>query len=241
MANIVIQSALATISLSIIDRYGLLFLFIIGILGNSLNVYVFSRTHLRQKLCVLYLLISSCFNIITVTFGILIRCLISYKIDLTYNSPIVCKIRYYLIYVSKSASLWLIVFACIDQYVSSSLHISRRQSMNRKKINRIAFCIFLLSLLSFTQVFYCFEASLITNGFCMLRNQMCLFIDTTTFLIFNSFLPPSLMLGFGIAMLMNIRHSRKRIEDSQTNSKPTNKITRRDKQLISMLLVQVRR
>jgi hypothetical protein len=237
MANM-IPSVLATISLSIIDRYGLLFLFLTGILGNSLNIYVFSRAHLRQNLCVLYLLMSSCFNIITVIFGILIRCLISYKIDVTYNSPIVCKVRYYFIYVSKSASLWLIVFASIDRYISSSLRTSHRQSINRKKINRIAFCILFLSLLSFTEVFYCFDASSITNGFCIIRNQMCLFIDTTNFLIFNSFLPPSLMLGFGIAMLMNIKHSRQRVEDSQLIYP---KINRRDKQLISMLLVQVRR
>jgi hypothetical protein len=237
----VTPSRLATISLSIMDRYGLLFLFIIGILGNSLNVYVFSRAHLRQNPCVLCLLLSSCLNIITVIFGVLIRCLISYNIDLTYNSPIFCKLRYYLVYVSKSASLWFIVFACIDRYVSSSLNILHHQSINRKKINRIAFFILLLNLLSFTEVFYCFEASFITNGFCTIRDQMCLIIDTTNFLIFNSFLPPSLMLGFGIAMLMNIKHSRQRVGDIQTDTKSINKINRRDKQLISMLLVQVRR
>jgi len=234
-------SRLTAISLSAMNRYGLLFLFITGILGNSLNVYVFSRTHFRQNFCVLCLLISSCLNLITVIFGVLIRSLISYNIDWTYNSPILCKLRYYFIYVSKSASLWLIVFACIDRYLSSSLNILHRQWMTRKKINRIIFSILLLCLVSYTEVFYCMEASFITNGFCMIRDQMCLFIDTTSFLIFNSFLPPSLMLGFGIAMLMNIKHSRQRVGDIQTSIKPINKINRRDKQLISMLLVQVRR
>jgi hypothetical protein len=121
------SSRLATVGVSAMNRYGILFLFIIGILGNSLNVYIFSRAHLRQNTCVLCLLISSLLNLITLIFGVFLRCLIGYNIDLTYNSSIFCKIRYYLIYVSQSASLWLIVFACIDRYLSSSLNIIHRR------------------------------------------------------------------------------------------------------------------
>jgi len=233
------SSRLATVGVTSINRYGILFLFILGILSNSLNVYIFSRAHLRQNTCVLCLLTSSLLNLITIIFGIFVRCLIGYNIDLTYNSSILCKIRFYLIYVSQSASLWVIVFACIDRYLSSSLNIIRRQWINRQKIYRIILCILLFSLISYLEVFYCFEASFITNGLCIVKDQVCSFIDTASYLAFNSFLPPSLMLGFGAAMLMNIKQSRQRVGHNQSYIRPINKVNRRDKQLISMLLLQV--
>ena len=233
-------SRLATIGVSSMNRYGILFLFIIGILGNCLNLYIFSRRHLRQNTCVLCLLISSLLNLITLVFGVFFRCLIGYGVDLTYNSSIFCKIRYYFIYVSQSASLWLIVFACIDRYLSSSSNIIRRRWINRKRTYHIIFCILIISLLSYTEVFYCFEASFITNGICSTKDQFCSFVDTANFLIFNSFLPPSLMLGFGAAMLMNIKHSRQRVGINQSYPRPINTINRRDKQLIPMLCLQVR-
>jgi hypothetical protein len=74
----------------------------------------------------------------------------------------------------------------------------------------------------------------------MVKDQVCSFVDTANFLIFNSFLPPSLMLGFGIAMLMNIKQSRQRVGHIHSYIGPINKINRREKQLISMLLLQVR-
>lgn len=67
--SIIASSQLATISVIAMNRYGTLFLFIIGILGNLLNVYVFSRARLlRQNNCVLFLLISSLLNLITLFF-----------------------------------------------------------------------------------------------------------------------------------------------------------------------------
>jgi hypothetical protein len=233
-------SRLETEAVIAMNRYGLLFLFIVGILGNSLNVYVFSRVHLRQNTCVLCLLISSLVNLITIIFGIFLRCLIGYNIDLTHHSSIFCKIRFYLIYVSQSASLWLIVFACIDRYISSSMNIIRRRRLNRQNIYRIILFILLFSLLSYLEVFYCVEASSLTNGLCTVKDQTCSFIDTASFLIFNSFLPPSLMLGFGAAMLMNIKQSRQRVGNIQSYIGSINKINRSDKQLISMLLLQVK-
>jgi hypothetical protein len=232
------SSPLATVGVSSMNRYGLLFVFIIGILGNSINVYIFGLAHLRQNTCILCLLISSCLNLITLIFGVFLRCLISYNIDLTYNSSIFCKIRYYLIYVSQSASIWLIVFACIDRYLSSSLNMIHRRWMTRRKTYRIIFCILLFSLLGYIEVFYCIDASVATDRFCLSQGQVCWFIDAVNFFIFNSLLPPSLMLGFGAGMLMNIKQSRQRVGYIQSY---TGIINRRDKQLISMLLLQVRR
>ncbi|CAF0759241.1 unnamed protein product [Rotaria sordida] len=230
---------LATVDVSAINRYGILFLFIIGTLGNLLNVYVFSRPRLRHNTCVLCLLLSSFLNFLVLIFGAFIRCLIGFNIDLTYNSSIFCKIHLYMIYVSQSVSLWLIVLACIDRYLSSSLNIVHRQWINRQKTSIIISCILILTSLSYIEVFYCFEASLITKSICSAKSQLCSYIDTANFLILNSFLPPSLMLGFGAAMLINIKQSHKRIEDTQSYPRPIHRINRRDKQLISMLLLEV--
>ena len=233
-------SALATTGVSIINRYVLLFVCIMGFVGNSLNVYIFTRPNLRQNTCVIYLLITSLLNIMTLFFGASVRCLTSYGYDLTLKAPVFCKIRFYLTYVTQSAALWLLVFACFDRYLSSSMNIQRRRWLNREKTYRIILCVLIFTSLSYTQMFYCFDTTTNTAGSCTFRNQMCSFIDTASFLIFNSFLPPSLMFGFGVAMLMNIKQSRQRIEDVFTGTGLTPKINRRDRQLISVLLLQVR-
>ncbi|CAF0830676.1 unnamed protein product [Rotaria sp. Silwood1] len=234
-----LSSYLATVGVSALNRYGVLFLLIVGTLGNLLNVYVFSRPHLRHNTCVLCLLLSSFLNFLVLIFGVFIRCLIGYNIDLTYNSSIFCKIRHYVIYASQSVSLWLIVLACIDRYLSSSSNIVHHRWINRRKVFSIVSCISILTSLSYIEVFFCFEASLITNNICSAKNQLCSYIDTANFLIFNSFLPPSLMLSFGAAMLINIKQSYQRVEDIQSNTRSIHRINRRDRQLISILLLEV--
>jgi hypothetical protein len=232
-------SQLITIGSPIINRYALLMICILGFAGNTINMYIFSRPNLRQNTCVLYLLSTSFLNIITLIFGAFIRCLSSYNIDLTYKSPIFCKIRFYLTYASQSASLWLLVFACIDRYLCSSTNIQYRRWLTRQNTYRVIMCIFIFTAISYLQICHCFDASIVTNGICTIRDQTCSFVDTVSFILFNSFLPPSLMLAFGIAMLKNIKRSRRRIEDIFTCTMPMKKINRRDKQLISILLLQV--
>ncbi|UJR27707.1 hypothetical protein I4U23_008984 [Adineta vaga] len=228
----IVSSQMDTVDVSTMNRYGTLSLFIIGIIGNLLSIYIFSRTHLRRNTCVLCLLLSSCFNLIILIFGVLLRCLMGYDIDLTYYSSIFCSIRYYLIYVSQSTSLWLIVLACLDRYLSSSLNLSRRRWINLQRTYYITLCILILSSLSYIEIFFCFEASSRTNGRCTTKDNFCSYVDTASYLILNSFFPSSLMLGFGTGMLINIKRSHQRIGI-------TNRINRRDKQLISMLLLQI--
>ena len=232
-------SALATTGISMINRYFLLFICLTGFIGNSLNVYIFTRPNLRQNTCVIYLLLTSLLNMITLFFGASVRCLTFYGYDLTLRTPVFCKIRFYLTYVSQSAALWLLVFACFDRYLSSSMNLQRRRWLNRTKTYRIILFVLIFTSLSYTEIFYCFDTATNTAGFCTLRNQLCSFVDTASFLIFNSFLPPSLMFGFGVAMLMNIKQSRRRVEDVFSGTGLTTKINRRDRQLISGLLLQV--
>jgi hypothetical protein len=120
------------------------------------------------------------------------------------------------------------------------MNIQRRRWWNRAKTYRIILIVLIFTSVSYTQILYCFDTATNTAGLCTLRDHVCSFIDTASYLIFNSFLPPSLMIGFGIAMLMNIRQSRRRIEDVFSSTTPTTKINRRDRQLISALLLQVR-
>ena len=233
-------SVLTTNVLLVMNRYVLLIVFIFGFVGNSLNLYIFTRSNLRQNTCVIYLLMTSFLNLLTLFFGTFLRCLIAYGYDLTLKAPVFCKMRFYLIYVSQSAALWLTVFACIDRYLSSSINIQRRRWLNRAKTYRIILIVLIFTSVSYTHIFYCFDTATNPSGACTVRDYTCSFVDTASFLIYNSFLPPSLMIGFGVAMLVNIRQSRRRIEDVFSGTTPTTKINRRDRQLISTLLLQVR-
>ena len=66
---------------------------------NGANDYRFRD---RYRGYIASITISSLFNIITLIFGVFLRCLIGYDIDLTYNSLVFCKIRFYFIFTERA-------------------------------------------------------------------------------------------------------------------------------------------
>jgi len=75
------------------------FLFITGILGNIMNIYILSAvSSYRTTPSTFYFLIASIYDIITILIGLLSRILeTGYKLDLSNSSIIWCKTRQYFI------------------------------------------------------------------------------------------------------------------------------------------------
>ena len=78
-----------------ITIYGGLFLLIIGVIGNGINILVFSTfRNYRTTLCTFYFLIASVFNIAYITINLISRIVgVGFGIDLTRTSISWCKIR----------------------------------------------------------------------------------------------------------------------------------------------------
>lgn len=77
-------------------------LFIFGMIGHTLNIYVFTRPKFRKNPCVLYLLAATIFGYGTASFVTLIRMLqISYRIDIFAYSSLSCQIVSYIFATNK--------------------------------------------------------------------------------------------------------------------------------------------
>lgn len=93
--------ALTIEQISLIGRYLNIylgsFMFIAGILGSSINIWLFTRHYFRKSPCTKFILTSSIFDIIHLIVALLLRILAEgFNIDPASSSVIGCRTRYYL-------------------------------------------------------------------------------------------------------------------------------------------------
>lgn len=108
-----------------------LFIFVIGLIGNSLNVVIFtSLKTFRETSCAFYMTVASLANILHLLCGLFSRIFITgYNLDLTANSIIWCKLRQYVAVIAPLMAVSSMVFATMDQFCSLTIrwrHFSRR-------------------------------------------------------------------------------------------------------------------
>ena len=99
------------------------FVLIIGLIGNTLNVIIFTSLRtFRETSCAFYLTVASLANIIHLLAGLLSRILISgYDIDLTETSVTLCKLRQYIAVIAPLMVVSSMVFAAVDQFCSLTI------------------------------------------------------------------------------------------------------------------------
>lgn len=245
---------------SAINRYMPLPLFIFGTFGNLLNILVFTRKTLRKNSCVQYLLASTIGSCFALYVGMMSRMLNGYGHDYTLYSSALCKIRYFITYLSLTTTSWFISFGCIDRYCSSSKSVQLRSWCKTKIAVRVVSAIVLAGSLIFLETFYCFNTGQTgTIAACYSINVRCQVIDGLFLMIFYTTVPICLMIVFGSLTLKNIRQSRQRIVPTSgsitaggerrvkneltvataTPGFSTTKVKKRDLQVLTMLLVQV--
>lgn len=73
------------------------FMFIVGVLGSSMNIWLFTRRCFHKSPCSRFILASSIFDIIHLIVALFYRILAEgFNIDPASSSVIGCRIRYYL-------------------------------------------------------------------------------------------------------------------------------------------------
>ncbi|CAF0820530.1 unnamed protein product [Adineta steineri] len=104
-------------------------IFIFGLIGNTLNILVFTKLKLFQNnQCIFYLTIESIININFLTFNFLLRFLTTlYGSDLTQYSSIWCKIKVIISQTLALFALYTICFTTIDQFFSTSYLVNLRK------------------------------------------------------------------------------------------------------------------
>jgi hypothetical protein len=136
-----------------ITIYGGYFFLLAGLVGNGVNVFVFSsvRTY-RTTSCTFYFLVCSIDNIIYIMINLIYRIVtIGYGIDLTHTSIIWCKVRHFFTSTPPLISFTCSCLAVIDQFLVTSQSVYLRSCSNMKLAYRILFIMIIIS---------CFHGSL---------------------------------------------------------------------------------
>ena len=151
------------------------FFLIAGVVGNGINVLVFSSVRAyRTTPCTFYFLCASVYNIIYMSITLPSRIVISgYGIDLTRTSTSWCKMRQFISVSTILTSLTCSCLATIDQFFSTSQSAHLRRFSNIKWAHRIviiATIIWLCHAVPFLCLLQYF-----TSYKLMYQYQLCLF------------------------------------------------------------------
>ena len=121
--------------------YGYLFILIAGVIGNIMNILVFSCYKLfRRNHCAFYLLAQTIIDCCLLVFALSFRILeLAFTIDFTRTSVVWCKLRPMIAHTLTLLTFSAICFAAIDQYLSTNYHAWLRQMSTFRLSRRLVY------------------------------------------------------------------------------------------------------
>ncbi|CAF1073190.1 unnamed protein product [Adineta steineri] len=226
---------------SSMNRYFSIFLFLFGTIGNILNILVLFQRELRTNSCSFLFLISSIANLIAILSGLTTRMLSGWTLDLTNTIDWLCKLRAFILFVSRNIALLSIMFAALDRWLSSSINVHRRHMSTLKNAQRAVILLLILSAIIYSPIFYCYKANLINAPLkCYGETNICRISNDLIYACCTILFPILLMSLFGIMTINNIRHVQSRINITNSNERlPISKKKKVDRQLSLMLFIQI--
>ena len=227
-----------------INRYFAVLIFIFGTIGNILNCLVLSQRSLRSNPCASLFLVSSFIDLISILVGLTPRILAGWNLDPTATIDWICKLRTFITFSTRTMAIWLITLATIDRWLLSSRDFHRRRLSSLKNAKLGMHVCIILSILSYLHMFICYEANLIDQPLnCYGKTITCRLATDIIYAIITIFIPSTLMIVFGILIVLNVRYLRRRARKFSLRSRQSKinkfKLKRTDHHLLRMLLVQV--
>ncbi|CAF1034794.1 unnamed protein product [Adineta steineri] len=211
--------------------YSTSFIFIIGTIGNLLNILIFTTLKIfRNNECVLYVVIEAIANIFQLTTFTLISLLSAvYQTDPANSSLFWCKFRSMMIVLCTLISFFTISCSAFHQYLSTSPLLYLRQ-LSTIKLTKFLICTSVIISLLFTIPFIIFLE--IRASVCAIFNQNMLnYLSYFYYPVLSGLLPVVIASVFSILAYNNVR----RIVRRQIP------IVRRrlDQQLTAMILIRI--
>ncbi|CAF0974960.1 unnamed protein product [Rotaria sordida] len=192
-----------------LNCYFSLFIFFFGTIGNILNILVLTQRSFRSNACVFLFMISSIANLISILSGLTPRILSSWQLDLTATNDILCKLRAFIMFTSRTIALSLIMLATIERWLLSSKNAQYRQLSSLKNAQKSSLIIIIISILLYIQMLYCYKANLINTPLkCYGKTVACRLLTDITYACFTILFPLISMTIFGIMTISNIRKIR---------------------------------
>ncbi|CAF3667828.1 unnamed protein product [Rotaria sp. Silwood1] len=217
-----------------LGRYGLSTLIVLGNVGNILTSLIFIRTLRKQpNSCTYYLLAASIVNWILINTTLISTLYGVDHVDPQHRSIVVCKLRWYGGQILLMLSRSFMIAACVDRWALTSSN-ARIRSICRPKIARNV----ILSLLLIWPIIPVHMAIFINNysGHCGAPSNYALAFAIYLF-IFIGFLPPFLMIFFGILALHNLKRIRSQVRPRQ--NPVAIRLHKADRDLMRMLAGEV--
>ncbi|CAF1187983.1 unnamed protein product [Adineta steineri] len=206
--------------------------FILGIIGNAINILVFSQLKLfRDNRCAFYLILESIsnflFHFVFMTLTIFTSI---FGDDGTSRFPAWCKLRYILGPTFAVITYYMICFTTIDQYFSTHCRYNLRQICTIKSTHISAFIIISIAIIHSIILGSFFNIQPLVG--CVISNEI--YLQYTTFLYYPvliGLLPIVITLFFSLLAYRNVR----RIVRRQLP------IVRRrlDRQMTAMIVIRV--
>ncbi|UJR17697.1 hypothetical protein I4U23_004595 [Adineta vaga] len=217
--------------------YGDITTFIIGVIGQTLNIIVFcSLRTFRQSSCAFYLTTMSFVNIGQLFFGLISRIMITgFAVDWSTMSMTFCKLRQTIFVFCSIMSYTCLCLAMIDQYFATSTH-RRWQQWSHIRIAHYLM-IFFTIIWSLHMILYIFSTDYVISSVtgkaaCIVtKHYIANYRYYFVALCITGYLPVTLTVFFGILAYQNIQQIAYR----------TIPLVRRetDKQLTTMVFTQV--
>lgn len=212
-------------------------IFTFGLIGNVLNILVFTRPQLIKNPCSIYLFSSSITNINVLVFGSIGRFLSDgFQIDFSTTNLAYCRFRYFILHSSMVLSSWFIILAGIDRYWISSPNFQRRRLSNWKTACCLTIVMTLIGFGMYSHVLFLFTIE-------QRKSRPVCYAPTGTYQVAYdffyfatfSFVPLIVMIIIGLGTFYNIQRTRTRVGPVLNSYR----LRKRDRQLITMLLVQL--
>jgi hypothetical protein len=207
-----------------INRYFPIPLLLFGIIGNILNILIYTRKIFRNNICVNYFLAATSFDSLILMVGLLPRLVSGFGFDPSQSSAVLCKLKFFMVYFTEYTGAWFISLACIERYLSSSTNVHKRELITMKRAYFSMVFVILMGFVIFGEVFYCIDINQQLLGapnscYQLKQNIACQIVDSLMQLVFQTVTPAVMMIVFGFLVLKNIRQKRRRIDPVQaTNS-----------------------
>jgi hypothetical protein len=219
-------------------RYGNPIIYIVGIVGNLLSALVFFKRSWRKNVCVFYFTVCLFINLTSLNSNMIASMFITgFNINLQNSSVILCKLFFYVSFVTSILSPNILILASIDRLLISSQNVDTRLYSSK----RLAY--FSISISTFFWIVFNFHILIkvniqqfgVSDFVCYydLSNFYTNFVSYST--LFITILYYLLMIILIILAFKNVRQI-KIIPRQQRNQ--IRSMTKKDFQLLRCLFVQ---
>ncbi|CAF1301367.1 unnamed protein product [Adineta ricciae] len=191
-----------------LSLYGGIVLLVFGIIGNGINILVFTKVRIyRINPCTFYFLMSSIDNLFYVCLNLPIRILIVFfQIDVIGSSDIWCKIRNFLLTAPSLISITYSCLAIIDQFLVTSKRAFLRRYSQIKWAHRISIMVIIFWCVYCIHIFFVVRIVPSTKV-CTSDNPSYLVYSVVYLLAIICGIPVSIMTLFGLLTYRNIRET----------------------------------